>query len=282
MEYILKNKLLTAIFNSKGAELISLKSSETEHMWDGNPEFWNRHSPVLFPIVGTLKNGSYIYENNTYNLYRHGFGRNMEFEVIKSNEKSIAFSLKANKETLKVYPFDFELNLKYELKNLKLKISYDIINNSETKMPFSIGAHPAFSLPNNFNNYSLEFNDDENLLCYSLKNDLISETTSKIQLFNKKLPLDYPLFENDALIFKKLNSKSITIIENEKPYIKIDFDDFPNLGIWTKPNAKFICIEPWFGYSDTNNCSGKIVEKEGIQFAVKNKPFCCSFTIEIL
>ncbi len=282
MEYILKNKLLTAIFNSKGAELISLKSSETEHMWDGNLEFWNRHSPVLFPIVGTLKNGSYIYENNTYNLYRHGFGRNMEFEVIKSNEKSIAFSLKANKETLKVYPFDFELNLKYELKNLKLKISYDIINNSETKMPFSIGAHPAFSLPNNFNNYSLEFNDDENLLCYSLKNDLISETTSKIQLFNKKLPLDYTLFENDALIFKKLNSKSITIIENEKPNIKIDFDDFPNLGIWTKPNAKFICIEPWFGYSDTNNCSGKIVEKEGIQFAVKNKPFCCSFTIEIL
>ncbi len=282
LNYIIKNNLIKATIKSKGAELISLKSFETEYIWNGNPEFWSKHSPVLFPIVGTLKNNSYMYENKIYNLSRHGFARDMEFVVIESNQTSIVFSLKSNTETLKIYPFDFELLLKYELENLKLKISYEIINNSETEMPFSIGAHPAFSLPNDFEKYSLEFNENENLVSYILKNDLISETTFKIETFNKKLPLSYSLFENDALIFKNLNSKMITIFDNKKPYLKIDFDDFPNLGIWTKPNAKFICIEPWLGYSDTEYSSGKIIEKEGIQFAIKNKAFCCSFTLEIL
>ncbi len=282
MKHLIKNNFITATFDSKGAELISLKSFKTEYMWNGNPEFWGKHSPVLFPIVGTLKNNSYIYETKTYSLSRHGFARDLEFEVVESNQESIVFSLKSNSETQKIYPFDFELYLKYELENLKLRISYEIINNSAVKIPFSIGAHPAFSLPNDFENYSLEFNENENLLSYSLENDLISDFTFMIKTPDKKLPLTYSLFKKDALIFKKLNSKSITILENKKPLINVDFDDFPNLGIWTKPDAKFICIEPWFGYSDTTNCSGKIVEKEGIQFANKNKPFCCSFTIEIL
>ncbi len=282
MKYQIKNNFITATFNSKGAELISLKSSQIEYIWNGNPEFWSKHSPVLFPIVGTLKNNSYMYDGKNYTLTRHGFSRDMEFVTLESKQKSIIFSLKSNSETLKMYPFDFELRLKYELENQKLRISYQIITNSETKIPFSIGAHPAFSLPNDFNNYFLEFNKKENLLSYSIKNDLISDSTFMIKTQDKKLPLTYSLFENDALIFKKLNSKTICILENEKPLLKIDFDDFPNLGIWTKPNAKFICIEPWFGYSDTNNCSGKIIEKEGIQFANRNKPFYCSFTIEIL
>jgi galactose mutarotase-like enzyme len=282
LKHIIKNNFVTATFNSKGAELISLKSSKTEYIWNGNPKFWGKHSPVLFPIVGTLKNNSYMYGNKTYSLSRHGFARDLEFDIIESNQESIVFSLKSNLETQKMYPFDFELRLKYALENLKLIISYEIINNSVTKMPFSIGAHPAFSLQNDFENYSLKFNENENLLSYTLENDLISETTFNIETFDKKLPLTYSLFENDALIFKKLNSKSITIFENKKPLIKVEFNDFPFLGIWTKPNAKFICIEPWLGYSDTNNCSGKIIEKEGIEFAIKNKPFCCSFTIEIL
>jgi len=277
----IKNTNYTATINTKGAELISFKNEDREFIWEGNPEFWGKHSPVLFPIVGTLKNNEFQYSEEKYTLSRHGFARDMEFIIKEQSENKIIFSLEPSDATLKNYPFIFELQLVYILEENKLTIQYKVLNKDNKEMPFSIGAHPAFALPGNFEQYSLSFEDDTELNYFLLEDDLLSDKTESIELEDTRLPLNYQLFERDALVFKEINSKSITINENSKPLLKVYSKDFPNLGIWTKTQAPFICIEPWFGYSDTYNNSGNILEKEGIVVLQAGKVFECKFSIEI-
>lgn len=289
--YFNYKKLNTTISNSKisasikhsGAELFSLKNSQNkEFIWEGNPDFWGKHSPVLFPIVGTLKNNTYTINGVEYQLPRHGFARDMEFQLIQKTDNSAIFSLKYNEETLKKYPFQFELQLIYTLNEATLDLEYKVINKGETKMPFSVGAHPAIALPEAFENYAFEFEKKETLEYYLLENDLISNKTKVLETTDNLVPLNYNLFKNDALIFKTLESKSLTILENSDPYIKIDFKDFPSLGIWTKENAPFICIEPWLGYSDTAENSGDLFKKEGILVLEAHQTFQSKFSIQIL
>ena len=279
----ISNSKLSAQITTAGAELISLKSIATnlEYIWEGNPEFWGKHSPILFPIVGTLKNNSYTYNDEQFQLLRHGIARNLNFSLIHTTDNQAVFSLKSSEVTKKDYPFDFELQLTYTLLDSKLEFNYTIINNDKVPIPFSIGAHPAFTLPNAFESYSLEFNQQETLKCFTLENDLVSDNTFDIALINKKLPLTYSTFENDALIFKSLQSRTITILENNKPLLKVSFDDFKNLGIWTKVGAPFVCIEPWLGYSDTVHATGNLFEKEGILVVAAQERFECGFSVEI-
>jgi galactose mutarotase-like enzyme len=181
-----------------------------------------------------------------------------------------------------VYPFDFELQICYSLEENKLNIDYKVLNNNDSILPFSIGAHPAFALAKPFESYALAFDYNEVLTSYELENDLLSDTTEIIEMTDNEVPLRYSLFEKDALIFKKLQSKSITILEHKNPMLRVRFGNFPNLGIWTKNNAPFLCIEPWVGYSDTIHSSGSIVEKEGIQLLEANQLLQYNFSIEIL
>nr|WP_315232217.1 aldose 1-epimerase family protein [uncultured Flavobacterium sp.] len=283
MTTIIKNSVLTAEIKHFGAELISLKTNlNKEYIWEGNPDFWGKHSPILFPIVGTLKNNSFHHNGMEYHLSRHGFARDMEFELIDATENSATFSIQSSDETLKVYPFEFELQLIYTLDKNNLFIAYKVINKGKSTMPFAIGAHPAFALPNQFENYAIAFEKVEPLEYYLLEDDLISNNTKQLEVHNKQIPLTYDLFENDALIFKTLQSDSLTILENENPILRVHFKDFPSLGIWTKMNAPFLCIEPWFGYSDTNENSGNLLEKEGILILDSNETFYSKFSIEIL
>lgn len=287
-----KSILITTISNSivsvtiihKGAELISFKriDSNKEYIWEGNPDYWGKHSPILFPIVGTLKNNSYTYKNKSYELLRHGFARDMDFDLVSQNENGAIFSLSSSELTIDKYPFSFELRVIYTLKGSKLTIGYQIINKHSDAIPFSIGGHPAFALPKNFDEYSLQFEADESLICYQLENDLLSEKTKQIDLLKNNLPLTYSLFENDALIFKELKSKQIRILESGIPFLNFTFNDFPNFGIWTKVKAPFICLEPWVGYSDILNTTGNILEKEGIQILEPNSLKEFNFSIEIL
>jgi galactose mutarotase-like enzyme len=277
------NATLTAQIKHIGAELCSLKDScNKEYIWNGNPLFWGKHSPVLFPIVGTLKNNSYQYNGIEYQMSRHGFAREMDFVLIDRKENSATFSLKSTDETLQKYPFDFELHLIYTLENNSLKIEYKVFNTNDKKMSFSIGAHPAFDLSGDFENYSLLFEKEEPVHYYLLEDGLISNSTNELTLDKNELQLNYTLFENDALVFKKITSKSITILENSKPFLKVSYSDFPDLGIWTPPNAPFICIEPWFGYSDTVDQFGNIFEKEGVQILEANSTFHSVFSIVII
>ena len=279
----ISNSVIKASIKHFGAELFSLKNNQNkEYIWEGNPDFWGKHSPVLFPIVGTLKNNTYTIDKKEYQLSRHGFARDMEFKLVEKTGNSAVFSLESNAETLKKYPFKFELQLIYTLENTSLNIEYVVINKSDTKLPFSIGAHPAIALPENFENYSFKFEKEESLKYNLLESDLISNKTKTLKTTENIVPLNYKLFENDALVFKTLESNSLIILENNKPYIEVDFEDFPSLGIWTKDQAPFICIEPWFGYSDTVENSGDLYHKEGILILDPDQIFHSKFSIKIL
>lgn len=283
MTTTISNSILKASIKHTGAELFSLKDNqENEYIWEGNPDFWGKHSPVLFPIVGTLKNNTYTINEKEYHLPRHGFARDMNFELIEKTENKAVFSLKSSEETLQKYPFEFELQLIYTLNENALELEYKVINKGKEKMPFSIGAHPAIALPDYFENYALQFEKKESLKYYLLENDLISSKTKILDTKNNLVPLNYELFKNDALIFKTLESKSLTILNNSKPYIKVDYKDFPSLGIWTKEDAPFICIEPWLGYSDTDENTGDLYQKEGILILEANKDFSAKFSITTL
>jgi galactose mutarotase-like enzyme len=279
----LSNDVISAQINTLGAELCSLKNTENkDFIWEGDPAYWGKHSPVLFPIVGTLKNNTYTHNNKEYILTRHGFARDMEFELVDQTANTATFSIQSNSTTLASYPFQFELQIQYTLFHSTLEIAYKVINKDNSAIPFSIGAHPAFALPCNFENYSLEFEKVEPLEYTLLENDLVSTQTETIATNSNFVPLTHKLFERDALIFKKLQSKSLTIVEKEIPRLKVHFEDFPNLGIWTKVGAPFLCIEPWFGYSDTTETNGNLFEKEGIIVLKSTDTFQTKFCIEIL
>ena len=284
MNTTLKNTYITAQINSFGAELISIKNNDnTEYIWEGNPEFWGKHSPVLFPIVGTLKNDTYEYNDKEYKLSRHGFAREMEFELIQSTDSKAIFSIQSNDNTLLKYPFAFELQIIYTLDKKCLHIEYKVINGNNYKMPFSIGAHPAFALPKDFEDYSIQFSEKESLNYHLLEKNLIANTTVVLTLdTDNSVALNYQLFENDALIFKTLASKTLSVLENKKTILRVHYDDFPSLGIWTMVNAPFLCIEPWLGYADTVDCTGNIFEKEGILIVEAKESFQSKYTIEIV
>lgn len=276
------NSNITAKINHNGAELYSLESNNKEYIWEGNPVFWGKHSPVLFPIVGTLKDNTYTYNSISYQLSRHGFARDTTFKLIEKKDDLAVFSIESNEDTKKVYPFEFELQLIYSLENNHLNISYKVINKGMGQMPFSIGAHPAIALSGKFENYSIQFEKEEPLVYNLLENDLISNAVKTLPTLDNRVALDYSLFENDALIFKNLKSNYLTIFKNQIPMVRMHYKDFPHLGIWTKMNAPFLCIEPWFGYSDSNESIGTILEKEGIQILESKTTFNAQFSIEIL
>lgn len=281
MKSILKNKHCTVTINHKGAELISFTKNGIDCIWSVDEKFWNKTSPILFPIVGKLKNDTYLLDGKKYTLNRHGFARDYVFSVKEKLENSITFSLQQNEETLKRYPFNFELQLKYTLENSTLTLQYFVINNSNEKMPFSIGAHPAFSITNNFEDYALQFDSHDTFETHHLENDLFNGKTSIIPSNGNLIPLNYGLFEKDALVFKNLESKTVTLIKNYKAVLSITFKEFPFLGIWTKKNAPFICIEPWVGHADESTATGNIVEKKNITILNAKESFNCKFSIEL-
>ena len=277
----LSNTKISASINSLGAELISLYKENFNYIWEIDEEYWNKTSPILFPIVGSLKNNEFSINEKKYSLNRHGFARDLEFDLVEQKETSALFCLRSNESTLKNYPFDFELFINYELKNETLIISYKVINHSKTKMPFNIGAHPAFNLPHQIDEFTLEFNALEDFKTHQLENGLFSGVSKKINHIKSKIILSESLFEKDALVFKNIKSTSVKIKHLDKDYLKICFYNFPHLGIWKKTCAPFLCIEPWTGYADCLDFNGKIFEKESIQELIPNASFECNIEIKI-
>lgn len=276
------NGTLTATINPLGAEVTSLKDSKREYIWDGNAKFWAKHSPVLFPIVGCLKNNIYHFNGKPYALTRHGFARDNIFSLSDKTENSVVFVLKANDDTRVMYPFDFELVIKYTLINNMLQVDYTVKNEGSGDMPFSIGGHPAFALRDDFKSYSLKFEKDEELVSRQLAEGLITDETTTHNAVNGLLQLSYSLFKNDALVFTGLESRSVELLENNRPLLKVTFKNMPHLGIWTKDNAPFICIEPWQGYADSVSATGNITEKEGILILSPGKELTTGYAIQIL
>lgn len=282
MNITISNHQLKVTINTLGAELIQLEKDNQNYIWTIDEKYWNKTSPILFPIVGRLKNDSYSIEYKNYELPRHGFARNFEFEIEHKTENAVVLLLTENQETLKQYPFQFELRLKYEIIENSLKLNYSIINKSQEIMPFSIGAHPAFAIDGLFSDYTLDFNQSEDFISHELEKEQFNNSSKKIPSENGKINLDYALFEKDALVFKHLKSDTLTLLKKNQPYLSVKFKDFPYLGIWTKPNAPFLCIEPWCGLADNANHNGNIFEKEGIQLLDTNAEFQREINIVIL
>ena len=277
----IKNNTISASINSIGAELIRLEKDNKNYIWTVDKTYWNKTSPILFPIVGRLKNDSYSINNTTFELPRHGFARNYDFQIVNQTENSVVFQLESNSETLKNYPFDFQLQLEYLLEDNTLKMNYSVVNKSNETMPFSIGAHPAFAIDNNFSDYSLRFNKDDKFISFELENEQFNNSFKEISTVNNTISLDYSLFEKDALVFKHLNSNELTLLENGKEVLSVQFEGFPYLGIWTKPNAPYLCIEPWCGLADNVNHNGELSIKEGINLLEKDATFKRTMTIRL-
>lgn len=282
MNITIYNHQIKATINTLGAELIRLEKKNQNYIWTVEETYWNKTSPILFPIVGRLKNDAYTIEGKTYELPRHGFARNFEFKTEYLTDNSVVFLLTENAETLKCYPFPFELRLKYEVTENGLKMDYSVINKSNKIMPFSIGAHPAFALNEPLSNFTLAFNEVEEFVSYELENEQFNNSFQIIPSENGKINLDYALFEKDALVFKHLKSDTLTLLRKNQPYISVEFKGFSYLGIWTKPNAPFLCIEPWCGLADNINHNGNIYEKEGIQLLDNNIEFEREINITLL
>lgn len=271
------NEHIVVSFSKKGAELQSIKGvhSSTEFLWSGNPSFWGKFSPVLFPIIGALKNDSYVFEEKTYQLPRHGFARDMDFEFEEINEHEVLFTLQHNQQTLNVYPFEFKLALRYKIHGSSVCCTYELSNPGNKDLLFSVGGHPAFTAPLNkegtYTDYYLQFNNDDELTYHHIVDNLISDQTSTIKLDNGKLHLKHELFYDDALVFKNLKSDSISLL-NDKNYNGLDFNfkDFPYFGIWAAKDADFVCLEPWCGIADSVNHNQQLAEKGGINTLAPN------------
>ena len=283
----LENEYLKINIAEKGAELQTLVSKETkiDYLWNADPKFWAKHSPILFPIVGALKDDRYIYNGNSYSLSRHGFARDYVFRAVKQEQNEASFLLSQSEETLKVYPFYFELTIHYKLVESKLVVSYTVKNTGKENMLFSLGAHPAFAVPNTpktrYEDYYLTFNDDTKLQHYQLIDGLVSNKMEEIVLSGHKLPLTHHLFKNDALVLKSLQSNCISLLNHKNHHgLHFHFEDFPYFGIWSAPDAPFVCLEPWCGIADEIGTSQQLVEKGGINVLQSKKNWARYWEVE--
>ena len=269
----LENNLLKVDIKPKGAELCSIfrKDNGLEYMWSGDPAVWGKTSPVLFPIVGTLKDNTYFYNDKPYTLSRHGFARDAEFEVVDQEQQKASFVLRETEASLDNYPFRFELILTYELDNDVLKATYEVRNTGTGKMYFSLGAHPAFKVPltagTTYEDYYLQFDHNENAGRWPIsKEGLIQQNPISFLNNSSRINLTRTLFHEDALVFKHLKSHKVSLISELNPHgLDFYFEGFPYLGLWAAKGGDFVCIEPWCGIADSVDHDQQLVHKEGIE-----------------
>ncbi|MEO6001048.1 MAG: aldose 1-epimerase family protein [Chitinophagaceae bacterium] len=287
--FTIENDLLTVNVTSKGAELDSIyhKRNKLEYLWSADPTVWGKKSPILFPIVGTLKNNTYYYEENAYVLSRHGFAREHNFTLVEQSENSVSLSLKSDAETLKKFPFIFELIIAYTVVENSLTVTYKVINEDNKIMFFSVGGHPAFKVPlvpeTRYEEYYLEFDKKESAGRWPISPDgLIESIPTPLMENTDRITLSRELFYQDALVFKHLSSHQVSLKSDKTTHGFIfDFTSFPYLGIWAAKNADFVCIEPWYGIADTVNSNQQLPEKEGIQKLEAGETFKAVWSVQL-
>ena len=287
MQSTIKNNFISVNVNHFGAELCSIKSKEgIEFMWQADSKIWPRYAPILFPIVGKLKDFMYEHKRSKYTLPQHGFARDKTFFLKSVSDDFVVFYLNSDIDTQAVYPFEFELMVSYGLIKNKVIIEYKVTNFGSDVMPFSIGAHPGFRCPiaddEVLEDYILKFSDKENCEAMLLEGGLFSGKTIPFLNNEDKIKLTKNTFDADALVIENFKSKYVSLHSNKSEHsVKVSIEGFPYLGIWSKPGAPFVCIEPWHGLADSNNASGALEDKKGIILLQPQKEFTCTYTIEV-
>jgi len=267
----LQNHLLEITLKAAGAELSRIynKQHQVDYLWSADPEYWGKHAPVLFPIVGALKDDSYTYQEKTYNLARHGFARESTFTIAEQTADTICFELRADENSLRHYPFLFRLRIRYTLLDERLTCEYEVMNEGDEPMWFSIGGHPAFHVPLQegllYTDYYLEFSEPETLERWPLQGNLINTHPKEFLKDENMLPLHHDLFAFDAIVLKKVKSESIALKSRASDHgLSMRIDEFPYFGIWAAPHAPFVCLEPWQGIADSVYHNQKLEDKEGM------------------
>jgi galactose mutarotase-like enzyme len=262
-QYSIQNEFLTVRVNRLGAELCSVKDSVgTEFIWQAE-EVWPKHAPNLFPIVGSLLDHEYTYHGKSYALSHHGFSRNKEFDMLHQSEHSICLVLQQDEETLKSYPFKFTFLVTYTLNANNLMQTFRIINDDDKTIPVSFGGHPGFNA-SPIDDFEILFSEEESVKSNQLSGPYINQNTIEI-IQKDRIPLNESIFVNDALIFQGLSSKEVTLQKKNSTYaVKMDISEFPYLGIWAKPGAPYVCLEPWQGLADFLDHTKNIEQKRGM------------------
>jgi galactose mutarotase-like enzyme len=267
----LKNENITIQVKSLGAELTSLKKNNDSHeyIWTGDSKFWGGQSPVLFPIIGSLSEGTMTVDGKSYSLGNHGFARREEFKLIESTEDKLVYSLKYNEKTMAMYPYKFDLQLTYTLDGSSINISYKVINLDDKSIYFQLGTHPGFNCPMGDNlslsDYSLIFSENENAKRYYCDaGNLLIENREELVLDESvELKLNPEMFYDGAFLFRDIKSKEITLkTEKDSKFVKVSNENFPYLGIWQPKDAPFLCIEPWHGLAEPVSFTGEFKDKE--------------------
>lgn len=266
----IKHENLNATINPLGAELSSLQLQAEEFIWQGDATVWSGRAPILFPIVGTLANDQMNYRGKIYPMQRHGIARKATFTCIEQTDSKLSMSLRSDTQLLKIYPWDFELVVHFSLIANTLSITYEVTNHDTNNMIFTLGSHPAFQLPErdtdsnelSINDFDIQFDRPETLQRVLLDGaGLLATDSTAFALDNNSVKLSDTLFQQDALIFKNIQSKNLVLRSKQRPRLTVDTGGAPHLGIWAKPGARFVCIEPWYGTSDYNNSDGNFGNK---------------------
>ena len=283
------NDKITIQVDSMGAELKSLKevASDREYMWNGDPQYWKRTSPVLFPLVGGVKDGVYRVDGREYPMGQHGFARDMEFQLKSQVAHEIWFVLEANGDTLDKYPYPFMLEIGYELVDATVIVKWRVHNPEKERMYFSIGGHPAFLCPieegTKQSDYGLRFDTEDEVVSSCLENGLISGRQVTYKLHNGTYSITEDLFDGDALVIEHDQAHSVALVAPDgRAYLTVDFDA-PLFGIWSPPkkNAPFICIEPWYGRCDRADYTGEWKEREWMQSLDADGTFAAEYKITV-
>lgn len=287
--YIIENEAIRLTIDAHGAEMKSLidKATGTEYLWCGDARFWGRTSPVLFPFVGGVNHKEYTAKGNVYSMGQHGFARDMDFTVISETTEEIWFRFESTPDTLAKYPYEFQLELGYALKERSVSVLWRVINPANETMYFSIGGHPAFMCPikegTKQTDYLLKIGEGNQVISTDLVEGLASNQQTTYQLENGILPVTESLFDKDALVIEGNQALQVALLyQNQTPYLTVTFDA-PLFGIWSPPgkNAPFICIEPWFGRCDGADFHGTIEERKWGNVLDAGQTWQKSYTISI-
>jgi len=289
-KHSIENEFLKVTVKETGAELCSIQNKENnkEYIWQANPDIWGNHAPNLFPVIGVLKEGKFNFEGQEYELPKHGFIRyNENMRIKEKSENHLVFELLYSEETLMMYPFKFDFRISFTLNEKSLEINHQIINLDKQPIYFSLGGHPAFNIQHFENekikNYSLEFDQKMDLDTYTLNEEgLVSSQTKNLLKNEDSIQLTNHIFDKDALIFKNIKSKKVGLVSDKYGEIlSVKYQDFENLGIWAKPGAPYVCIEPWLGIADVEETDQNLKNKEGIIELQVSKEFKAGYTISI-
>ena len=281
----LENEILYVEMVEHGAELTRIYNKKTgaEILWNADPKFWKRHSPVLFPNVGKTWHNVVKIQGEQYPTSQHGFARDMEFTLVKHTDDMLVMRLESDENTKEIYPFNFALELEYHLIDNEIKEVYRVINKDNVMMHFSIGGHPAFVTPENDASMAgCKIRFDADRITYHLIGDyqLMARDEYELPLINHEYTIQEDSFEKDAFIIEGGQAGTVSLVKNEKPFVTVKFDT-PVFGLWSckSKNVPFVCIEPWYGRTDAIEFTGELKDREYSNHLDAGEVFEKSFSI---